>query len=118
MPPGIVTENDAGSLVTVYVRLRGLISDEWEEGSPPSTAQWVDRYIEKLPFGIGRTVSADPDTGLSDDPSSWWLFPNQPKISRKHAIIRWNEATQQFCIKCYGSNGADVNGEGSSPFPS
>lgn len=92
----------------LYARLRGVLSDEWSEGSPPASAMWLDRFIQHLPFAIGRTAGNDPSIGLTDDPASWWLFPNQSKISRKHVVIRWEGG--RYLLKCYGSNGADVNG--------
>jgi hypothetical protein len=92
----------------LYARLRGLLSDEWSEGSPPASAVWTERFIQHLPFAIGRTAGNDPSIGLTDDPACWWLFPNQSKISRKHAVIRWEGG--RYLLKCYGSNGADVNG--------
>lgn len=92
----------------LYARLRGVLSDEWSEGSPPASAVWLDRFIQHLPFAIGRTAGNDPSIGLTDDPASWWLFPNQSKISRKHVVIRWEGG--RYLLKCYGTNGADVNG--------
>ena len=108
-PPTVTARSeDRKGTVVLYARLRGVLSDEWSEGSPPASAVWTERFIQHLPFAIGRTAGSDPSIGLTDDPVCWWLFPNQSKISRKHAVIRWEGG--RYLLKCYGTNGADVNG--------
>jgi len=109
MPPKCVRVESAsagGTSVDVYFRLKGVEHDMWELGSP--TGEPFDRWVHKFPFGIGRTRTADESIGLGDGEDSW-LTVTSGKVSRRHAVIFYDEDTQQFKIRCHSDNGVDVN---------
>ena len=112
MPPKCVRVESASAgggdkaCVDVYFRLKGVEHDMWELGSP--TGEPFDRWVHKFPFGIGRTRTADESIGLGDGEDSW-LTVTSGKVSRRHAVIFYDEDTQQFKIRCHSDNGVDVN---------
>ncbi len=48
---------------------------------------------------------------MSADPAQWLVIDNG-KVSKKHAVIFFDEMIQEFKLRCYGRNGVDCNGEG------
>jgi hypothetical protein len=109
MPPKYVrVEGGSDGSARVYFRLKGVVNDMWESGAPPGDS--FDRWVKKFPFAIGRVQSADEDIGLGGDNDCWFVCDSQ-KVSRKHAVISYDERSQQFKLKCYSNNGVDVNRE-------
>jgi hypothetical protein len=54
----------------------------------------------------GRAVLGDDD--VPSDEAHWFLVEN-PKVSKKHATIRWDAAASTLRLKCHGRNGLVYN---------
>lgn len=95
-----------------YARLFGVNCETWQEPDTPLPRDHtqIERYITALPFAIGRARSADKSIGLLDDDASW-LLVSGGVVSRKHAIISFDEAAGSYKITCHSPNGIDVNRE-------
>ena len=109
MPPPRSVRVDSGNGTEpsdVYFRLKGVVNDLWDAGAPPGPS--FERWVMHYPFGFGRQRGTDEALGLSDAEDCWFLCDSN-KVSRKHAVIFYDERSQQFKIKCYSLNGVDVN---------
>ena len=107
MPRCVRVDGDGdGPASEVFFRLKGVVNDLWDTGAPPGDV--FDRFVKRFPFAIGRAKCEDEAIGLSDADDSWMVCDSQ-KVSRKHAVILFDERTQLFKIRCYSNNGVDVN---------
>lgn len=113
-PAGTITSGlpaptvHVASLGDVYARITGVNCVTWTElDSPlPKDHTSIDRYITTMPFAIGRSKTTDFDAKDSS-----WLLVSGGIISRKHAVIRFDEEEGVYKIKCFSPNGIDVNRE-------
>ena len=108
--------DEKGEEITAFARLKGVVADKWEMGAIPPAAAAFDRYLAALPFAFGRVPRADEATGVAGDEASWFTIDSQT-CSRLHAVLRFDEASQQFMLKALGLNGVDVDRACPPPFP-
>jgi hypothetical protein len=78
---GVVSENEEGVGVTLYARLRGLISDEWEAGLER------DEKFKVSGLDAGPVMYSLWDTVLRDDTGFWNVLSIGKFISLSFLLV-------------------------------